>query len=63
MDKLGKAGYNQGDMSAKTMDFQKPEGCYSQKYDQSPTMYVERQNKMQEKEGAKLRKESYKGRY
>lgn len=59
-----KKGYKQGDMMAKVEDYQKPEKCYSQKYDQAPLNYIERQNKMQMHESSKLKGEAYKyGRY
>lgn len=58
-----KDGYRQGDMAPEVKDYQCPKGAYSQMYDQSPTKYVERNNRMQEKEGAMLRKQEYKGRY
>ena len=60
---MGMKGYRQGDMSPTVKDFQKPEGCYSQKYDQSPTRYMERQDYMQKHEAGKLRREDHKGRY
>jgi hypothetical protein len=60
---MGKKGYSQGDMSPSVKDFQKPESCYSQKYDQSPTMYMERQNSRQGHEAGKLKRENHKGRY
>lgn len=57
------AGYKQGDMSPKVEDFAKPEACYSQKYDQAPLNYIERQNYTQKHEAGKLKGEAFKGRY
>jgi hypothetical protein len=56
-------GYARGDMKPTVKDFQKPESCYSQKYDQAPTRYVERNNAMQSREASKMKREAYKGRY
>ncbi len=61
--KMDMKGYNQGDMSPMVESFQKPESCYSQKYDQSPTKYKERQDRLQMGEGSKLKKQDFKGRY
>ena len=58
-----KKGYKQGDMSPQVEDYQKPESCYSQKYDQAPLNYVERQDRIQMDESKKLRGEAFKGRY
>lgn len=59
-----KKGYDQGDMKPYVENIQKPEKCYSQRYDQSPLDYIERQDKRMGNEGSKLRSESYtKGRY
>lgn len=58
-----KYGYNQGDMKPHVSDYSKPEKCYSQKYDQAPLNYVERNNSIQGHEAMKLRGEAYKGRY
>ena len=56
-------GYKQGNMMAKVDDYSKPEACYSQRFDQSPTNYIERNNSTQKSEASKLRGEAYKGRY
>lgn len=56
-------GYKAGDMKAHVMDYAKKQDAYSQKYDQAPLSYVERQDRMLGKEAAKLRKQAYKGRY
>ena len=57
-------GYDQGNMKAHVKDWQKPKSCYSQSYDQKPTKYMERQNRVQIKAASKLRGEEYHmGRY
>lgn len=58
-----KLGYKQGDMMPKVEDYQKPESCYSQYYDQAPLNYVERQDRQQMKAAAKLKGEAHRGRY
>ena len=60
---MGMSGYSQGNMSTTVKDFAKPEACYSQKYDQSPTDYISRQNYRQKHESGKLKSESHTGRY
>ena len=56
-------GYKQGNMDAKVDDYAKPEACYSQKYDQTPLNYIERNNYTQKHESMKLKGESHMGRY
>ena len=58
-----KNGYNQGDMKPEVKDFQKPESCYAEKYNQAPLDYVERQNRQEMKAGKDLKREAYRGRY
>jgi len=58
-----KYGYKQGEMRAHVEDFAKPEKCYSQKYDQAPLNYVERNDRLQGHEASKLRGEAHYGRY
>ena len=58
-----KKGYKQGDMAPGIKDYQCPKGAYSQSFDGSPTKYVERNNRSQEKAGAKLRSQEFKDRY
>ena len=53
----------QGDMAPVVKDCAIPDKAFAQKYDQSPTMYKERQDYMQGHEGKKLKGESFKGRY
>ncbi len=57
------SGYKQGNMSTHVDDYSKPKACYSQKYDQAPLNYIERNNYMQKHEAKKLRGEAYHGRY
>lgn len=61
--KMGKAGYTQGDMSPKIEDFQRPQAVYSQKDFNKTTEYIERHNKTEEKEARGIEKQAYKGRY
>lgn len=56
-------GYRQGDMKPEVKDCQMPSAAFAEKYDQSPLMYKERQNRQQSKAGSKLKSEAYKGRY
>ena len=44
-------------------DYQKPEKCYAEKFDQAPLRYMERQDKMQAKEAKKIRQQMFEGRY
>jgi hypothetical protein len=63
MPKLEKAGYNQGDMSPKVEDYQRPMNNYSQEQFGKTLQYVERQNSQQEKQASGIKKQAYKGRY
>ena len=56
-------GYKQGNMMAHVSDYSKPEKCYSQKYNQAPLNYIERNNYLQGHEAMKMRGESHMGRY
>tara|TARA_R110002126_G_scaffold4874_2_gene25129 strand:+ start:595 stop:777 length:183 start_codon:yes stop_codon:yes gene_type:complete len=51
------------EMKASVESYAKPESCYSQKYDQAPLNYVDRQNRIQGKEAGKLKSEAHRGRY
>lgn len=62
-EKMGKAGYIQGDMSPKVKDYQKPMKDYSQEGFSKTTEYVERQDAFQGREANQFEKQSYKGRY
>lgn len=60
---MAMAGLNQGDMSPRMKDYQKPEVDYSQE-DFSKTLdYIERQNKFQATEAKTVEKQAYHGRY
>lgn len=61
--KYGMDGYKQGDMKPKVENCQTPSGAFSEKYNQSPLMYKERQDSKMVKAGSKLKGEAYKGRY
>ncbi len=57
-------GYKEGNMMAHVENYQKPESAYSQKYDQSPLNYIERQDYKQGHDASMLRAEAFKyGRY
>ena len=56
-------GFKKGDMKASVKDFAKPADAFSQKYDQAPLRYIERQNSIQKKEAGKLKGQDFKGRY
>ncbi len=56
-------GKEQGNMMAHVENYQKPDKCYAQKYDQSPTNYIERQDYRLGHEASKLKGEAYHGRY
>jgi hypothetical protein len=62
-EKMDKAGYDQGDMSPKVRDYQKPRSNYSQEGFSKTTEYVERQDAMQNRMAKGFEKQSYKGRY
>lgn len=62
-EKMGKAGYVQGDMKPHVKDYQKPESDFSQSGFSKTTEYVERQDSFQRKEAKEIEKQSYKGRY
>lgn len=62
-EKMGKAGYIQGDMSPKVKDYQKPAKDYSQEGFSKTTDYIERQDAFQAREARDIDRQSYKGRY
>jgi len=62
-ESMGKAGYEQGDMSPKVRDYQKPRKDFSQEGFSKTTEYVERQDAFQGKEASMIDKQDYKGRY
>lgn len=68
MNKSGKesmhmAGYEQGDMSPKVKDYQKPESDFSQRGFSKTLEYIERQDKFQKREANEIEGQSYMGRY
>lgn len=63
MDYKMNSDYKMSEMKAKVDNYAKPEACFSQKYNQSPLNYIERNNSMQKHESSKLRGEAYQGRY
>jgi len=62
-EKMGDAGYMQGDMSPHVNDMQKPMSNFSQAGFSKTDMYIERHNEFQNREAAKIRSEAYQGRY
>lgn len=63
MGDMNKKGYNQGDMSPKVEDYQKPMSSYSQSQPGDTTNYISRQNSMVTGEASQIKKQNYKGRY
>ena len=63
MDNYGKLGKNQGDMSPKVDDYQRPEKSYSDKGFSKTTQYIERKDAQQTKWAGKIKNNSYEGRY
>ena len=62
-ESMGKAGYEQGDMSPKVKDYQKPMKDYPERGFSKTTEYIERQDREQSKDCNKIEKQAYKGRY
>lgn len=62
-EKMGKAGYAQGDMSPKVDSYERPMSVYSQKGSGKTNEYIERHNKFETSEAKSIEKQSYKGRY
>lgn len=62
-EQMSKAGYDQGDMSPKVSDYQKPMKNYAESGFSRTTEYVERKDAHESKEANELRKIHYKGRY
>ena len=60
---MAMAGLNQGDMSPKIKDFQKPGRDFSQEGFSKTLNYIERQDKFQGTEASTVEKQAYKGRY
>jgi hypothetical protein len=62
-EKMGKAGYVQGDMNPHVKDYQKPEGDFAERGFSKTLDYIERQDKFQGKEAKEVKKQAYMGRY
>ena len=62
-EKMGKAGYVQGDMSPHVEDYQKPMSDFSQEGFSKTLDYIERQDAFQKREAKDVEKQGYKGRY
>lgn len=63
MSNMGKAGYNQGDMSPKVEDYQSPMSTYSQEGFSKTTEYISRKDAQETKMASDIKKQAYKGRY
>ena len=62
-EKMGKRGYEQGDMKPTVESYQKPEKDFAERGFNKTTEYVERQDERQSGMAKGLDKQSYKGRY
>lgn len=62
-ESMGKAGYEQGDMSPKVADYQRKESSFAERGFSKTTEYVERQDRTQNEYAKGLEKQAYKGRY
>lgn len=62
-EKMGKAGYVQGDMSPHVEDYQRSEKSYAERGFSKTTEYIERQDRRQDRMTSKLDKQAYVGRY
>lgn len=60
---MAMAGLNQGDMSPRIKDYQKPSKDFSQEGFSKTLDYIERQDKFQGTEATTVEKQAYKGRY
>lgn len=60
---MAMAGLNQGDMSPRIKDWQKPERDFSQEGFSKTLNYIERQDKMQGQESTAVENQAYHGRY
>ncbi len=60
---MAMAGLNQGDMSPRIKDYQKPSKDYSQEGFSKTLDYIERQDKFQGTEASTVEKQAYHGRY
>jgi hypothetical protein len=62
-EKMGKRGYEQGDMKPTVESYQKPEKDFAERGFNKTTEYIERQDEHQSAMAKDLDKQSYKGRY
>ena len=60
---MAHAGYNQGDMSPKIEDFQKPESDFAERGFSKTLEYIERQDHRQSEMSHDIKKQGYIGRY
>ncbi len=60
---MATAGLNQGDMSPRMKDYQKPSKDFSQEGFSKTLDYIERQDKFQATEATTVEKQAYRGRY
>ena len=56
-------GYNQGDMSPKVEDYQKPTKDFNEAGFSKTTQYIERRDKHEAKQASQMRSQHYQGRY
>jgi hypothetical protein len=62
-DDMAMAGLNQGDMSPRMKDYQKPSKDFSQEGFSKTLDYIERQDRMQGGMAKDVEKQAYQGRY
>jgi len=62
-EKMGKAGYTQGDMSPHVKDYQASESQFPERGFSKTDEYIERQDAFKMREAKQVEKQSYKGRY
>lgn len=62
-EKMGKRGYEQGDMKPTVESYQKPEKDFAERGFSKTTEYVERQDMRQAGMAKDVNKQAYKGRY
>lgn len=60
---LSRAGYDQGEMSPRTENYQTPKDAFAESQFGKTLNYIDRQDRTQEHEAKQIRKQSYVGRY
>lgn len=60
---MAMAGLNQGDMSPRIKDYQKPSKDFSQEGFSKTLEYIDRQDRFQAEEATTVEKQAYRGRY